>query len=91
MKILLYRPPFTQFCRRNQAEAPHAVSDTQSQIREPTARIESSIFTDFNLSCSKGCVEAAIALANLMSEICQTELASVWWYSVFCMNSARSN
>ncbi|RAH71528.1 fungal specific transcription factor domain-containing protein [Aspergillus aculeatinus CBS 121060] len=43
---------------------------------------------DFRLSCSINCVKAAIELIHLMNDTSTTELASVWWYSVFYAFSA---
>ncbi|RAK97544.1 fungal specific transcription factor domain-containing protein [Aspergillus ibericus CBS 121593] len=76
LRILLLRPTLVKFCREN---CPPRHPDNSSAGAEP----KRNIISDLSLSCSISCVAAAIELSHLMNVISRTELASVWWYSVF--------
>ncbi|PWY91629.1 hypothetical protein BO94DRAFT_513932 [Aspergillus sclerotioniger CBS 115572] len=79
LRTLLLRPTLVNFCR--EGRMPNTL-DHPSTGEQHTA-LESKISLDFSLSCSTYCVETAIELSHLMNEISRTELASVWWYSIF--------
>ncbi|PYI22468.1 hypothetical protein BO99DRAFT_303803, partial [Aspergillus violaceofuscus CBS 115571] len=81
-RILLLRPTLIRFCR--QFRVSHAAALPEASSSE----MPSEIFRDFRLSCSINCVKAAIELIHLMNDTSTTELASVWWYSVFYTFSA---
>ncbi|PWY94666.1 hypothetical protein BO94DRAFT_621127 [Aspergillus sclerotioniger CBS 115572] len=76
LRILLLRPTLVKFCRENRPQRPPDDSSAGAAIKR-------KIISDFSLSCSNSCVEAAIELSHLMNDISRTELASVWWYSLF--------
>ncbi|OOG00640.1 hypothetical protein ASPCADRAFT_502917 [Aspergillus carbonarius ITEM 5010] len=76
LRILLLRPTLVKFCRDNRPPRQPDVSSTGVVPKR-------KIISDFSLSCSTSCVEAAIELSHLMNDISRTELASVWWYSLF--------
>ncbi|PYI11787.1 hypothetical protein BO78DRAFT_382439 [Aspergillus sclerotiicarbonarius CBS 121057] len=76
LRILLLRPTLVKLCRENRPPR-------QPEHSSVGAASKRKIISDFSLSCSTSCVEAAIELSHLMNDISRTELASVWWYSVF--------
>lgn len=39
------------------------------------------------MDCSVFCVQSAIDLISLIHETCDTDLASVWFYNVFCRHT----
>ncbi|OJI99557.1 hypothetical protein ASPVEDRAFT_126202, partial [Aspergillus versicolor CBS 583.65] len=81
LRILILRPTLVSFCHENH-HAQYPTSAPNTQPGRPTEP-ESKILSELRLSCSTSCVEAAIQLVQLMNDISSTEMASVWWYSVF--------
>ena len=50
------------------------------------SELSAGISANFTMDCSVFCVQSAIDLIGLVHETCNTELASVWYYNVFCKN-----
>jgi hypothetical protein len=46
------------------------------------------IYEKFTMDCSLLCIQSAIDLISLIHETCNTDLASVWFYNVFCKDSS---
>lgn len=42
------------------------------------------IYAKYSLDCSVYCTEAAIDLASIVHQTCNNDLASVWFYNLFC-------
>ncbi|PYI07027.1 hypothetical protein BO78DRAFT_429300 [Aspergillus sclerotiicarbonarius CBS 121057] len=83
LRTLLLRPTLVNFCREGRIPNHIDKSHPPGHLEEQHTGLESKISLDFSLSCATYCVETAIELSHLMNEISRTELASVWWYSIF--------
>lgn len=76
LRLLLYRPMFTQLCSDERAG-----SSRRSDI-QPVEKniIYSSVFS----KCAASCVMAAIDLVSLVHETYRTTVTDAWWYNGFC-------
>jgi hypothetical protein len=68
LKILLYRPMLSHMIRATK----RASQDSRG------------IYARYSLDCSVYCTEAAIDLASIVHQTCTNDLASVWFYNLFC-------
>lgn len=68
LKILLYRPMLSHMIR--------ATKRASQDFR--------GIYARYSLDCSVYCTEAAIDLASIVHQTCTNDLASVWFYNLFC-------
>ncbi|OQE41828.1 hypothetical protein PENCOP_c004G04987 [Penicillium coprophilum] len=75
LRLLLYRPMFTQLCSDERAG-----SSRRSDI-QPSEKniIYSSVFS----KCAASCVMAAIDLVSLVHKTYRTSLTDAWWYNGF--------
>lgn len=87
LKILLYRPIFTQHCRDTFAPS----TDNSGAARQFAApgrgdqTREKALHSVFSQRCSVACVQAAQELIELVSMSSKTSATGAWWYNVFCM------
>jgi hypothetical protein len=85
LKIVLYRPIFTQLCRKTfPGSLPGSVRNppTEHKYREQQ---DNHLYTSFSHQCSITCVKAAQELIELISITSQTDATGAWWYNIFCM------
>ncbi|KAJ5542953.1 hypothetical protein N7461_008956, partial [Penicillium sp. DV-2018c] len=80
LRLLLYRPMFTQLCSDERAESSRRC-DTQSGAKN---LIYSSVFS----GCAASCVTAAIDLISLVHETYRTSVTDAWWYNGFYTSTA---
>ncbi|KAJ5503019.1 hypothetical protein N7463_005893 [Penicillium fimorum] len=80
LRLLLYRPMFTQLCSDERAG-----SSRRSDI-QPSERniIYSSVYS----KCAASCVIAAIDLVSLVHKTYRTSLTDAWWYNGFYTSTA---
>ena len=76
LRLLLYRPMFTQLCSDERAGSSRR-SDSQSSERNI---IYSTVFS----KCAASCVMAAIDLVSLVYKTYRTNVTDAWWYNGFC-------
>ncbi|KAL3491445.1 fungal-specific transcription factor domain-containing protein [Aspergillus germanicus] len=83
LRLLAYRPVLSQslgHMRTGKVDGSGQISTTSSN--------ESGIYSNFTQNCSVLCAQAAIDLVSLVNQTCNTDLASVWFYSVFYVFTA---
>lgn len=85
LKLLVYRPILSQSLRETLSSA---AAEGQTHYSE---RSDTGIYDNFIMSCSVLCVQSAIDLISLVHETCSTDLASVWFYNVFCKRHGTTN
>ncbi|KAL2829600.1 hypothetical protein BJY01DRAFT_240624 [Aspergillus pseudoustus] len=78
LRLLAYRPVLSQ----SLGQIRNAKVGGNEQMHT-TSLAESGIYSNFTQNCSVLCVQAAIDLISLVFQTCNTDLASVWFYSVF--------
>lgn len=78
LKLLIYRPVLSKSL--------HRILSTGTERGLSGAWI----CANFTMDCSVFCVQSAIDLIDLVHETCHTNLASVWYYNVFCEHSTAS-
>lgn len=78
LKLLIYRPVLSQSLHETLSSAA-----AESQTHH-SGMSETGIYDNFTMNCSVLCVRSAIDLISLVHETCSTDLASVWFYNVFC-------
>ncbi|OQD89742.1 hypothetical protein PENANT_c002G00143 [Penicillium antarcticum] len=54
------------------------------------ASSRAGICANFAMDCVFFCVQSAIELINLIHETCNTDLASVWYYNIFCEHNTEA-
>ncbi|KAI9776645.1 MAG: hypothetical protein M1839_009451 [Geoglossum umbratile] len=88
LRILLYRPIFTQLCRS---------SNLTSQTAEPTSKpsadglankSEGTMTSFFATRCAVSCVNAATELINFINKNTGTRATGAWWYNMFYTHTA---
>ncbi|KAJ0414982.1 fungal-specific transcription factor domain-containing protein [Aspergillus carlsbadensis] len=72
LRLLAYRP---------------VLSQSLGHIRNAKAS-DSGIYSNFTQNCSVLCAQASVDLIALVNQTCNTDLASVWFYSVFYVFTA---
>ncbi|RFU33077.1 hypothetical protein B7463_g3284, partial [Scytalidium lignicola] len=83
LRIILYRPIFTQFCRKSFEESlPESVRKSAPEYKRQT-QAENPLYSSFSYQCSIACIQAAQELIELISETSQTNATGAWWYNVF--------
>ncbi|KAJ5258185.1 hypothetical protein N7524_009741, partial [Penicillium chrysogenum] len=80
LRLLLYRPMFTQLCSDERAGSSRR-SDSQSSERNI---IYSTVFS----KCAASCVMAAIDLVSLVYKTYRTNVTDAWWYNGFYTSTA---
>ncbi|KAJ5964721.1 uncharacterized protein N7479_004597 [Penicillium vulpinum] len=80
LRLLLYRPMFTQLCSDERAGSSRR-SDIQPGEKN---MIYSSVFS----KCAASCVMAAIDLVSLIHETYRTSVTDAWWYNGFYTSTA---
>ncbi|CAG8928326.1 unnamed protein product [Penicillium salamii] len=87
LRILLLRPSLSRLYRESRlSQEKHAQVASETPLDEMRSRLS----RDLDMSCATYCVETTIELSHLMNESSQAELASVWWYTIFCMPPIRT-
>jgi hypothetical protein len=83
VRVLLYRPIFTQLCAQGVTEAPSSLT---SGVRSPKPSDfgKNRLYSSFAIRCANSCVEAAIDLIILIHEHYRTPATGAWWYNGFC-------
>jgi hypothetical protein len=84
LRVLLYRPTFTQFCRIHSSSPP-----TPSSHRDmSTASLALSPAASFAHCSSIACVRSAIDLIELTNQHAATNATGAWWYNMFYTRTA---
>lgn len=78
LRILLFRPILTQFCRSSCGKHPFAVSLKDASPAISVAQISSS----WACCSSVACVQTAIELINLTNRYSGLTSTNLWWYDV---------
>ncbi|KAF1817363.1 hypothetical protein P152DRAFT_510610 [Eremomyces bilateralis CBS 781.70] len=84
LRILLFRPSLTQFCRLNSSSARF----TSSKKDRSNASPASSLATSFAQCSSLTCVRSAIDLIDMTERQAATNESGAWWYSMFYIRTA---
>ncbi|KAH8804474.1 fungal-specific transcription factor domain-containing protein [Xylogone sp. PMI_703] len=83
LRIVLYRPIFTQFCRKSFEESsPESARKSAPDYKRQT-QAENPLYSSFSHQCSIACIQAAQELIDLISVTSQTNVTGAWWYNVF--------
>ncbi|KAJ5628555.1 hypothetical protein N7490_010783 [Penicillium lividum] len=86
LRLLLYRPMFTQLCSNERTDFTRQTSTDRST---GTTRLENNaIYTSMSVNCAAACVTAAIELVSLVYETYTTSLTDAWWYNGFYTSTA---
>ncbi len=84
LKIILYRPIFTQLCRKSfGVSLLEGVRESISEDKRQT-QTENPLYSSFSHQCSITCIQTAQELIDLISVTSQTNATGAWWYNVFC-------
>lgn len=84
LKIILYRPIFTQLCRKTFPRSlPGSVRKSATEYKYQD-REDNPLYSSFSQQCSITCVQAAQELIDLISITSQTDATGAWWYNIFC-------
>lgn len=79
LKIMLYRPLFTQLCQRKD------IHDSTSTANKPGTELSmlsgNMLYSSFATRCAISCVTAAIDFLDLTYETYQTDTTGAWWYN----------
>lgn len=78
LRLLLFRPMFTQLCSEERAGATRT-SDSTSTRSEKNV-----IYSSMSVNCAAACVMAAAELVSHVYETYRTSLTDAWWYNGFC-------
>ncbi|KAJ5295275.1 hypothetical protein N7508_010096 [Penicillium antarcticum] len=88
LRLLLYRPMFTQLCSEERAGSSRR-SDTQSGDRGSGLAPEKNIiYSSVFSKCAACCVVAAMDLVSLVHETYRTTVTDTWWYNGFYTSTA---
>lgn len=83
LRLLLYRPMFTQLCSEER------VGSTRPNTATPWTRPErNAIYTSMSINCAVACVTAAMELVSLVHNTYRTSQTDAWWYNGFCTHSS---
>jgi len=83
LKIILYRPIFTQLCRKSFGESlPESFRKSAPEYKRQT-QAENPLYSSFSHQCSISCIQAARELIDLISVTSRTNATGAWWYNVF--------
>ncbi|KAJ5233015.1 hypothetical protein N7468_005971 [Penicillium chermesinum] len=85
LRLLLYRPMFTQLCSEERT-GPTKAPSTSSQQTSRTKK--NFIYDSILVNCAAACVNAAIDLVSLMHETYLTSHTDAWWYNGFYTSTA---
>lgn len=84
LRLLLYRPMFTQLCSDERASSSRR-SDADPGDRGIGAPAEKNlIYSSVFSKCAASCVLAAIDLVSLVHQTYRTSVTDAWWYNGFC-------
>ncbi|KAL2863088.1 fungal specific transcription factor domain-containing protein [Aspergillus lucknowensis] len=78
LRVLAYRPVLSQSLDQGQGTEVNRNEQLPDNFQTGTG-----IYANFTLNCSVLCARSAIDLISLVHQTCSTDLASVWFYSVF--------
>lgn len=78
LRLLLFRPMFTQLCSEERAGATRP-PDSMSPRPE-----KNEIYSSMSVNCAAACVKAAAELVSHVFETYKTSLTDAWWYNGFC-------
>lgn len=84
LKIVLYRPIFTQLCRKSFPGTFPAVTRNPTATNKVQASEDNPLYASFSRQCSVTCVQSAQELIDLISITSQTAVTGAWWYNIFC-------
>ncbi|KAF2182323.1 hypothetical protein K469DRAFT_669687 [Zopfia rhizophila CBS 207.26] len=84
LRVLLYRPAFTQYCRLNCLPAAPGPDNPQQNTLRPSTPLSSS----FAFHASLTCVQVAIDMAETTNQYSGTETTGAWWYNMFYTRTA---
>ena len=84
LRIIVYRPVFTQHCRESFGESlPESVRRSAQEYKRHK-QAENALYSSFSHQCSIACIQAAQELIELISVTSKTDATGAWWYNVFC-------
>jgi hypothetical protein len=84
LRLLLFRPMFTQLCSDERLGNRNSSQDTNRNTARPDKNI---IYSSMSVNCAAACVTAAVELVSLVYETYRTSLTDAWWYNGFCMRT----
>src|SRR5258707_8208991 len=85
LKIVLYRPIFTQLCRKTfPGSLPVSGRKPTTEYKQQDCE-DNPLYSSFSRQCSITCVQSAQELIDLISITSQTAATGAWWYNIFCM------
>ncbi|KIW05964.1 uncharacterized protein PV09_03149 [Verruconis gallopava] len=84
LRILLYRPCFTHFCRSYTSKKVKSSSKRNRQLGSEVIPLETSIAQ----CCAVNCLRSAVDLVDLTEHYAATTEYGAWWYSMYYIRTA---
>lgn len=82
MRVLLYRPSFTNYCAI--ARANDHLSASNMSSKPQSTRAENGLPTSLAKQCAVQCVKNACKLVTTLKKAIFDNATGAWWYSLFC-------
>ncbi|KAH0545362.1 hypothetical protein FGG08_000503 [Glutinoglossum americanum] len=86
LRILLYRPIFTQLCRSSSSASLAAEPTGKPSADGLANKSEDTMTSFFATRCAVSCVTAAMELINIINKNMNT--TGAWWYNMFYTHTA---
>lgn len=84
LRLLLYRPMFTQLCSDERASSSRRPDSDQPDKGNTAPAEKNLIYSSVFSKCAASCVMAAIDLVSLVHQTYRTSVTDAWWYNGFC-------